>query len=242
VHVVNGGHYPQELTGFASTAGLHPCQAVYFTPGWAGYGRKYGWIRSVAATSVSIPQWPMNGPVVGLSVRFFASGPLGWADVVVEDGGTLGGTGGHGGNVLVNAGGVFRPGTPAVRVSDFHIGGNTGFVDPTGYANAPGLVGNLEFGAGTSPRAPLWQVDIDATSDTASVVHVTGDITLGDGAIEPVFHNTAKRLRGVWTIATFGGNTTGKMTAPPGCKVLVNHAEKIIQLVSSEPGTLFLLK
>jgi len=231
VHFVTSGHWPQNLSDFASTAGLHPGQAINYTP---NNGRRFGWIYSMGPTTVAIPQWPMNDPHEKIHVTFLSSGPLGWADVYVEDGGTLGGTGGSGGNVYVEAGGTFRVGTPANRVSEFAVG----------MGGSPGLSGeNLVFEPGA-----VWQVDVDATVSNTSAyfacgrVNVAGDITLA-GEIVPVFHNAAKaRPKGVWTIATYGNAATGKMSAPQGCKVLVDDVNKVVKLVSVEAGTLFLIR
>ncbi|MCL1888506.1 MAG: hypothetical protein FWF96_06510, partial [Kiritimatiellaeota bacterium] len=79
------------------------------------------------------------------------------------------------------------------------------------------------------------------TDNTCDLVHVAGDITLG-GEIHPVFHNTAKRPRGEWVIATYDGIATGKISAEPGLKVANDTQNKILKLVSSEPGTLFLIR
>jgi hypothetical protein len=53
----------------------------------------------------------------------------------------------------------------------------------------------------------------------------------------PKFH---RRPKGVWTFATFGNEATGKMAAPQGCKVV--KSGQTLQLISSESGTLLLLK
>jgi hypothetical protein len=98
---------------------------------------------------------------------FLACGPLGTADVLVTGTGILGGTSGVGGNVEVRESGTLSPGTHSQPVAELHIGGN------------------LAFTGGS------WQVDLDATSAAADVVHVAGDVVLG-GAIEPVFHNAVK--------------------------------------------------
>ena len=239
VATVTGGSWTTVLEGFPSTAGLHPGQSLNHVSN----SRPYGWIQNIYdENSLSFPAWiwfpgdAWNDPEE-FDITFFASGPLGWADVAVGGGapgklGVLGGTGGHAGNVFVKTGGALRAGTPAKRFSEFHIGGNNGF------DGSPGEVGNLDFSGGG-----LWQVDLDATSETCSVVHVSGDITLANGAVEPIFHNAVKpRPKGTWTIATFGGEVIGKMSAPQGCKVRVDEANKIVQFVSSEAGTLLMVR
>ena len=145
-----------------------------------------------------------------------ACGSLNTADVTVGGSGILGGNGGVGGDVFVNVGGTLNPGTPAQPIGTFNIGGD------------------LVFNGGS------WHVDLDATSEACDVVHVAGSITL-NGNIGPVFHNSAKpRPKGVWKIATFGNNATGKISAPQGCSVRVVGQE--LHFVSAEAGTLLLVR
>ncbi|MCL1888267.1 MAG: hypothetical protein FWF96_05295, partial [Kiritimatiellaeota bacterium] len=233
VHVM-GGNYNTSFTDIASTAGLHPGQAInyYFTTDFANEIRR-GWLTSVPVDghTLNFPVYIKWGghatqTIIPLDITFFASGPLGWADITVATNGVLGGTGGHGGNVFVRDGGVFRAGTPGQRVSEFFIGGNNGVFGDT-----------LAFTHGG-----VWQVDVDATENTCSRVHVSGDILLDGGTLEPIFHNTVKRPRGVWDIATYGGDAIGNISAGHGMKVVNDPHNKILRLVSSEPGTLFLVR
>jgi len=199
----------------ASTAGLVMSQPL------EGVGGRVvdAWINGFPnANAVSFTPYIWDTPRTN-TVTFLACGPLGRAELVVDNGGTLGGTGGHGGNVEIKTGGAFSPGTPAKPVSEFQIDGG------------------LKF----NPDS-VWQVDIDATSRACDRVHVTGSITL-DGAIMPVFHNSAKpRPKGVWTIATYGIDTVGKMAAPQGCRVRVDEEKKEVLFISSEAGTLLMVR
>ena len=250
-----GGNVGDTVNNIPSIEGLHIGQACNYRHstniihGAAADDLRYGWIASIPAggTSLTFPVFVRFGGHVNenphtFPLVFFASGPLGWADITVAEKGVLGGTGGHGGSVFVTKGGTLRAGTPAKRISDFHIGGNTGFVNNTPYPahpNFPGQTGHLDFsGAG------VWQVDLDATDfSNASIVHVSGDITLTGGSIEPFFHNAVKaRPKGVWLIAKYGGKAEGKMTAPQGCKVRVDELTKEVHFVSAEAGTLLLIR
>ena len=218
--------YPQTPGCFDGLYHAQTCDIPHSTRG-------YAWIRRfINDTTVVIPD---GTPAFARDVTFFACGPLGTADVFVENGATLGGAGGHTGNVFVEAGGTFAPGTALQPVGEFIIGGN------------PNSGSNLVFQTGgpTSPLA-VWQVDLLATNNggtdfqPVSIVHVAGDITLG-GIVRPVFTpETPKRPKGEWLIGKFEGSATGKMSASSGFSVRVIGNE--VWLRSTEPGTLFMVR
>ena len=151
------------------------------------------------------------------AVTFLACGTLGRADVTVS-GGTLGGTGGTGGSVTVEYGGVFDPGTLSEPVGVFNVGGN------------------LDFGGGGT-----WKIDI-ADEDVCDVVHVAGDILLENGVALPEFPKGEKPIIGNWLIATCGGVAGGTMTAPAGYKVYVDSSTQSVYLRNCGPGSLFILR
>jgi hypothetical protein len=175
-------------------------------------------LRFRGTVSVKDGELWVNGPYDAQSPdpNFNSCGSIGRADVFVSSNGVLRGVGGTGGNVFVNKGGVFRPGT----------------------ANEPGGVlnigGNLTFANGSS-----WQVDAFATGKCNSA-QVAGDIVL-DGEARFI-HDGAKRPKGIWDIATYGESVFGKMAAPQGCKVYDDKANKTLQFISTEPGTLLMVK
>ena len=198
------------LTNMASNAGLLFSQPVKLPNG------AMQWISNLTGEdAVQLTDWVVAGTE---DYTFLACGSLGAADIEVEGAGTLGGAGGAGGNVTVNAGGALSPGTPAQPIATFQIGGD------------------LDFSGGGA-----WRVDLLETAD-CDFVRVAGDITLGGGNIAPDFHANGKRPKGAWTIAAYGGGAYGKMTAPQGCKVRVDTATKTIQFISSEAGALLIVR
>jgi len=207
-----------------STAGIYitqpVAQAETFQAGNKNWVTQIGFPGETPPAPMDInlernPWWPGVG-----NLTFLACGALGEAGVTVSGSGALGGTGGVAGNVAVEAGGTFRPGTPARPHAQFHVGQN------------------LVFAEGA-----VWEVCISngLGENDANLARVAGGITLA-GECAPEFIAGVKRPKGVWTIATYGGVAEGKMSAPQGCKVRIDEEKKIIQLVSSEAGTLLMVR
>jgi len=147
---------------------------------------------------------------------FLACGSAGRADVFVSGSGELRGTGGTGGSVFINAGGVFNPGTPDNPAGAFNIGND------------------LTFANGAS-----WHV-VALDTETCNSAQIANDVWL---AGEAVFeYDGAKRPKGTWVMATYEGTAHGNMTAPQGCKVRIDELKKEILFTSSETGTLFLVR
>jgi len=175
--------------------------------------------RFIDANNIQASQWFHDwlAYLGTFEATFYACGSLGRADVEVSGSGTLRGTGGVGGNVLVDEGGAFEPGTPAEPQGELFVGGSLDFIN-----------------------GGAWRVNLLATE--CNTARIAGNVNLAGGAIEPNFINCVKRPRGVWDIAVYEGVATGKMSAPKGCKTFINENTKTIQFVSAEAGTLLMVK
>ena len=215
VLAVSEGSTKYHLEG-GVTDGLWVTQPFTYTrtnDGW----RTTGSLQQLDTTSTNLwfGLWNAAGEVA--IMEFQACGSLGKAPVTVCGTATLGGVGGAGGSVLVKSGGALSPGTLTQPVGNFRIDGN------------------LEFKPGA-----LWRVDVDATGGQCDHVSVGGNLTLAGEVV--LGYPGVKRPKGVFTIATYAGAVAGKMTAPQGCRVLVNETAKTVELHSNESGTLFLVR
>jgi len=149
---------------------------------------------------------------------FLACGSLGVADCVATNKGVLAGTGGTGGSVYVHTGGTLHPGTPAQPGGKLGVGGN------------------LAFGNGG-----VWRVNITG-EETCATVHIGGGISLEGGRLDPVFlfGDPETRPKSMWTIATFEGAATGKLTVPAGTRTVIKG--KKLLFYNDVPGTLLMVR
>lgn len=219
--LVNGPYASQTVQSATTThqsttmSGLTTTEDLYVSQPISGPGIRQGTrIASITdATSVKLTQYALASTEPR---TFEACGALGMADVTVAPGGTLGGTGGVGGDVTVAAGGVVNAGTPAAPVGTFAIGGA------------------LDLSVGT------LKVDI-ADETSCDLVQVEGDLLLG-GFVEPTLLDGFNPAVGEWTIATYSGEATGTLVAPARFKVVVDAGNQRVLLRKSAAGTIMLVR